>query len=85
MDAPKSVPIVAATQPAAVETEAGKIYFWCVCGKSTNQPFCDGSHKGGELQPMKWQAELREVKWFCQCKQTRTPPFCDGSHKNLLP
>lgn len=72
---------VAGTQPIAVDVEAGKNYFWCSCGQSKNQPFCDGSHKGSDFSPVKWQAEEGGTKWFCACKQTNGQPFCDGSHK----
>ena len=74
---------VAAKAPAKVDVEAGKSYFWCACGKSKNQPFCDGSHKGSGFSPMKWTAETDGTKFFCQCKQTNGAPFCDGSHKAL--
>ena len=74
---------VAATAPIKVEVEAGKNYFWCACGRSANQPFCDGSHKGSEFAPVKWTAEDDGAKFFCACKQTDGRPFCDGSHKKL--
>ncbi len=74
---------IAGREPIAVEVEAGKSYFWCACGLSKNQPFCDGSHKGTEFQPVKWTAEEDGRKFFCACKQTNTPPFCDGSHNRL--
>ncbi len=74
---------VAGTQPIAVDVEAGKNYFWCSCGQSKNQPFCDGSHKGSEFSPVKWQAQDSGTRWFCACKQTNGQPFCDGSHKAI--
>ena len=74
---------VAGRQPMPVDVEAGKDYFWCACGQSKNQPFCDGSHKGSEFRPLKWHAEKSGTKWFCACKQTNGQPFCDGSHKAL--
>ena len=74
---------VAAKAPMPVEVEAGKDYFWCSCGRSKNQPFCDGSHKGSEFRPVRYTAEKDETKWFCACKQTNGQPFCDGSHKAL--
>ncbi len=74
---------VAGRQPMPVDVEAGKDYYWCACGQSKNQPFCDGSHKGSEFSPMKWSAEASGTKWFCACKQTNATPFCDGSHKAL--
>ena len=74
---------VAAKAPIAIDVEAGKSYFWCTCGKSTKQPFCDGSHKDSEFSPIKWTAEENGKKFFCACKQTNAEPFCDGSHKDL--
>ena len=74
---------VAAKEPIAVDVEAGKSYFWCACGKSSKQPFCDGSHKDSEFSPIKWTAEEDGKKFFCACKQTDGQPFCDGSHKDL--
>ena len=74
---------IAARQPIPVEVEAGKTYFWCACGRSKNQPFCDGSHKGSEFSPVKWEATEKATKYFCACKQTNGRPFCDGSHKTL--
>lgn len=74
---------VAGKNPERVEVEAGKSYFWCTCGKSAKQPFCDGSHSGTEFQPLKWTAEESGPKFFCTCKQTDKAPFCDGSHSNI--
>lgn len=67
--------------PYAVEVEAGKNYFWCSCGKSDKQPFCDGSHKGSEFTPVKYTAEDSKKVFFCGCKSTKNQPLCDGSHK----
>ena len=74
---------IAEKKPFAVTVEAGKSYFWCACGKSANQPFCDGSHKDTEFSPVKWTAEVDGKKAFCGCKQTDGQPFCDGSHNAL--
>jgi CDGSH-type Zn-finger protein len=75
---------VAARAPIAVQVEVGKNYFWCSCGQSKKQPFCDGSHKAsGEFLPLQWTASANGEKWFCTCKQTNNPPFCDGSHNSL--
>ena len=76
-------PIVAAKEPFAVEVEAGKKYFWCTCGRSAKQPFCDGSHKGTSFTPLMWEAESSGTKYFCGCKATDRQPFCDGSHSLL--
>ena len=74
---------VAQKGPYKVEVEAGKAYFWCACGRSQNQPFCDGSHEVTDLRPVRWKAEESGTKWFCGCKQTDDRPFCDGSHQKL--
>ena len=75
-------PIVVDVQPVEQETESGKQYFWCSCGRSSNQPFCDGSHKGTGLEPVAFKPETDKV-FLCLCKQTRNPPYCDGSHRQL--
>ena len=64
----------------AIKVERGKSYYWCSCGKSSKQPFCDGSHKGTEFKPLAYKAELTKKVFFCVCKQTNDQPFCDGSH-----
>ena len=73
-------PVRAADAPIAVEVEAGKSYWWCSCGKSASQPFCDGSHKGSEFVPMKFDAEESKKLFFCACKVSKGAPLCDGSH-----
>ena len=75
--------VVAQRAPFAVAVEAGRAYWWCACGRSATQPFCDGSHKGSTLAPLKWVADAPGQVWFCGCKQTGTAPTCDGSHKAL--
>ena len=67
-------------EPIRSEVKKGNNYFWCSCGKSKKQPFCDGSHVGTDFQPLKYLAEQNEVKFFCTCKRTKNQPFCDGSH-----
>lgn len=74
---------VAGNAPIAIEVEEGKSYFWCTCGQSSKQPFCDGSHKDTGFSPLKWTAEEDGKKFFCACKQTGKDPFCDGSHSRL--
>jgi CDGSH iron-sulfur domain-containing protein 3 len=76
-------PKIAQKAPFAIEVEAGKSYFWCSCGQSANQPFCDGSHKGSSFTPVKWTAEETKTAWFCGCKHSAKSPMCDGSHKAL--
>ena len=61
----------------------GETYYWCACGQSSNQPFCDGSHKGTSFTPLAFKAEKSETVYLCGCKKTKTPPFCDGTHKGL--
>lgn len=74
---------VAAKTPAMVELVEGKTYFWCSCGQSKNQPFCDGSHKGTEFNPVKFTAEASKRVALCQCKTSANAPFCDGAHMKL--
>jgi CDGSH-type Zn-finger protein len=76
-------PTIAQKSPYPVEVEAGESYYWCSCGKSQKQPFCDGSHKGSEFSPVAFTAEKTETKYFCGCKMTANQPFCDGAHAKL--
>ncbi len=69
--------------PYPVEVEAGKTYWWCACGRSANQPFCDGSHKGSAFTPVPFTATRSEKRWFCGCKHTASQPFCDGTHQKI--
>jgi CDGSH-type Zn-finger protein len=70
----------AGSSPIGIVVEEGKSYFWCTCGKSSKQPFCDGSHKGTEFTPLSYKAEESKKVFFCTCKQTDDQPLCDGSH-----
>jgi len=76
-------PIIAAKAPIAVDVEAGKTYWWCACGLSRTQPFCDGSHKGSEFTPVKFEATESKKTWFCACKHTAHQPMRGGTHKSL--
>lgn len=76
-------PHIAQKAPYPVEVEAGKSYFWCACGRSAKQPFCDGSHKGSSFVPLKFTAEETKKVFLCGCKHSANKPFCDGSHKTL--
>lgn len=67
-------------RPAVLELEPGT-YHWCACGRSANQPFCDGAHKGSGIKPLHFEVSVKERKALCNCKATKTPPFCDGSHR----
>lgn len=74
---------IAQKAPYPVEVEAGRTYFWCTCGRSDKQPFCDGSHKDTGFEPMKYEAEASKTLFFCGCKATEGAPLCDGSHNAL--
>jgi mannose-6-phosphate isomerase-like protein (cupin superfamily)/CDGSH-type Zn-finger protein len=77
-------PVVARPKPCLVNLKTGRTYFWCSCGRSANQPFCDGSHKGTGLEPLRFTASAQDSEaLLCGCKHTGTPPYCDGAHTNL--
>ncbi len=75
-------PMIPQKSPYAVEVAPGD-YWWCACGQSKRQPFCDGTHKGGPFTPVKFTAAEAQKVWLCGCKHTAKRPFCDGSHQKL--
>lgn len=77
-----SQPEIPSKGPAVLDLEAGT-YYWCSCGKSKNQPFCDGAHKGSDFVPLKLEIEEKKKVALCQCKHSGNNPFCDGTHKSL--
>lgn len=74
---------VAGKAPQMVELKPGETYAWCACGKSANQPFCDGSHQGSSFTPTVFTVDESKTAAMCMCKQTKNPPYCDGSHMNM--
>jgi CDGSH-type Zn-finger protein len=66
--------------PYEIQLEAGKTYYWCTCGLSLNQPFCDGAHKGIGKKSLHFTEPTSQTRYLCGCKQTKNPPYCDGSH-----
>ena len=78
-----SEPTIAQKGPYPVNVEAGKTYYWCACGQSRNQPFCDGSHKGSAFAPKRFTAEKDGTVYFCGCKHSQNGALCDGSHSKL--
>ena len=76
-------PQIAQKAPFKVDVEAGKSYFWCACGRSQKQPFCDGSHKGTGFSSIKFDATAAKAVFFCGCKHSQKAPLCDGTHVNL--
>lgn len=73
-------PTRASDKPIVAEVEQGREYWWCACGRSARQPFCDGSHRGSAFQPIKFVAQESGKIWFCGCKESKKAPLCDGSH-----
>lgn len=73
-------PVRASNTPYPIDVEAGKSYYWCACGRSAKQPFCDGSHKDTGMTPMKFEATETKKVFFCGCKATAKQPLCDGTH-----
>ena len=76
-------PVIAQKAPIAVDVKKGETYYWCSCGRSAKQPFCDGSHKGTTFTPLAFTADKDETVHLCACKHTKNPPFCDGTHHSL--
>jgi len=76
-------PRVADTRPIKVALEAGKTVYWCSCGRSANQPFCDGSHQGSAFTPLAYTPKKDGDHFLCMCKHSNNPPLCDGSHNTL--
>ena len=76
-------PKIADSRPKPVDVKAGETVWWCSCGRSAQQPFCDGSHRNTGLEPLEFTAEKSDKYFFCLCKRTKNPPFCDGSHKDI--
>ena len=72
----------ASDTPFGEDVVEGKSYFWCACGLSQMQPFCDGSHKGTSFNPVKFKADASKKVFFCGCKATGNQPLCDGTHKH---
>jgi CDGSH-type Zn-finger protein len=76
-------PKIADLKPMIKDLNEGETVYWCACGQSNNQPFCDGSHQGTEFNPLPYTAEKTGKVPFCMCKHTKNPPRCDGSHTSL--
>jgi CDGSH iron-sulfur domain-containing protein 3 len=82
-DTSGELPAIGGRAPVTIEVEAGKTYWWCACGLSKRQPFCDGSHKATSFTPTAFKPATSEKIWFCACKRSAKKPLCDGSHKRL--
>ena len=78
-----AVSIIAQKAPYATDVESGKTYYWCSCGRSAKQPFCDGSHKEVGMEPLPVEADGTKTVYFCGCKRSSKKPFCDGTHSKL--
>ena len=76
-------PVIAQKAPYPVEVETGKDYYWCACGRSSKQPFCDGSHKDTGITPVKYTADKTGTAYFCGCKHSKHGALCDGTHSKL--
>jgi len=78
-----TAPVVAQKAPYAIAVTAGETYYWCACGRSAAQPFCDGAHKGTGLAPLAFTAKETGTAYFCGCKASGKAPLCDGAHAKL--
>ena len=76
-------PEIAQQAPFAVDVKGGDKYFWCACGKSAKQPFCDGSHQGTDFLPKPYTADKDGTLYFCGCKHSKNSPLCDGTHNTM--
>ncbi len=79
----EGLPKMAKSEPVGIEVLPSKIYSWCSCGLTQEEPFCDNAHRniaGLPFKSIKVSFDTPQVVWFCQCKRTKTPPFCDGTH-----
>lgn len=76
-------PVIAQKSPVPAELKKGETYYWCTCGRSTSQPFCNGAHEGTGFSPMAFTAEKDGTAYLCACKYTGNPPYCDGTHDKL--
>lgn len=77
-----ATPKVVAKQPIQIDLEVGE-HYWCACGHSKSQPFCDGSHRGTGIEPLAFTVDEAQEAHLCMCKYTKNPPFCDGSHSHI--
>jgi CDGSH iron-sulfur domain-containing protein 3 len=75
-------PLITQTYPYKLELDAGE-YWWCACGRSASQPFCDGSHEGTGIEPRPFSLANKDTVWLCGCRHSQEMPFCDGAHKTL--
>lgn len=78
-----SQPKIAAYKPIKVDLKKGEDQYWCACGLSNNQPYCDGSHRTTSITPIKFTPEETGESYLCMCKHTKNPPYCDGTHASL--
>jgi len=78
-----TIPVVAQKSPYPIEVKSSQTYFWCACGRSKKQPFCDGSHSGTSFLPKPYRSEKDGTAWFCGCKHSQKSPLCDGSHARI--
>ena len=77
-----SEPVCAKQGAYLVDLEPG-VYYWCACGRSQKQPFCDGAHKGTDFEPVKLSVTEKSTLYLCGCKRSGNKPMCDGTHNKL--
>jgi len=72
--------IIFFNKPASVKLEAGKTYDFCMCGRSKDGLFCDGSHEGTSCEPKSFTVDKTREYQLCRCKSSDNLPFCSGNH-----
>ena len=69
--------------PYIIQCEPGN-HYWCVCGLSSNMPYCNGEHarQNTGKKPHLHVVGTPTTVYLCGCGKSLNTPYCDGSHNN---